>query len=310
MEEQTTMQAIETSIPFYSRLRKWIDENDKSQSFVAKNLGVSTSVLSQYLADKYPGNNVEMDDKVKSFLDLQQKRATRKRIKPPFIKTSVAKRIHETAASVHEDGIMGVIVAKAGFGKTEGLQDYAKKNPDAIYIEIDQGYNSLVFFEEIHKLLFGETGHKDLHEMHVDIIKILKGSGRIIIVDQAEYLPLKALEMLRSIYDKAGIGILLCGLERLLENIRGHRGQFAQLHSRIGIVTKLQPITSEDARLIIQSMLGEKVTAKICDSIYRRSHANTRDMVKMVNAAIRIADINESHINEDVISAAEEMVRV
>jgi DNA transposition AAA+ family ATPase len=291
-------------------LKKWIEDNDKNQAFVAKNIGVSSAVLSQYLGGIYPGDTKGVDTKVKSFLDLQQARAARKKIITPFIETTVARRIRETASIVHEDGIMGVVVSKAGFGKTEALKEYSRKNPDVIYIEIDHGYNSQVLFQELYKHEFGDTGHKDLHDMHTALIDKLRGSGRALIMDQAEYLPLKALELLRSMYDKAGVGILLCGLERLLENIRGHRGQFAQLHSRIGIVAKLSPITLEDARMMVSSMIGTSKAEKTYVSFYKRSFGNARDMVKMVNAAVRIAHINDCHINEDVVAAADEMVRV
>jgi DNA transposition AAA+ family ATPase len=287
-----------------------MDENDKSQAYVAKSLALSGTVLSQYLGGKYPGDNEGIDKQVKAFLDLQQARAERKKIVTPFLETSVARKVHEAASIAHEDGIMVVVVSEAGYGKTEALKEYAKRNPDVIYLEIDLGYNAQVLFQEIHKHEFGDTSHKELHDMHNSIIDKLRGSGRMIIIDQAEYLPHKALEMLRAVYDSAGVGILLCGLPRLLENLRGQRGQYLQLHSRIGAVAKLAPITMDDAKLIITRMLGEKRAEKVYASFYKRANCNARHMVKMVNAAVRIAHVNQCHINEDVVAGAEEMVRV
>jgi DNA transposition AAA+ family ATPase len=291
-------------------LKNWIEDKDKSQSFVAKAIDISSTQLSQYLGGIYKGDNANLDKKVKAFLDLQQARAARKKIVAPFLETTVARRILDIADQVHEDGIMGVVVGPAGYGKSEGLKEFSRRNPDVLYLEIDQGYNALVLFAEIYRSEFGECGHKELHDMHVAIIEKMKGSGRMLIIDQAEYLPLKALEMLRSMYDKAGVGILLCGLERLLENIRGQRGQYAQLHSRIGVVAKLKPITVGDAKLIAQSMIGDKRAEKTFTSFYNRSQGNARELVKLINAAVRIAHINECHINEDVIASAEELVRV
>jgi len=291
-------------------LKKWMDDNDKSQAFIAKALDVSPTLMSQYLGGIYKGDNDNLDKKVKSFLDLQQARKARRKITLPYLETSVARRIDETATMVHEDGIQGILISPPGYGKTMGLQRYRDHHPDVIYLEVDMGYNALVLFQEIHRALFGDTGHKELHNMHVDIINRLRGSGRMIIIDQAEYLPHRALEMLRAVNDNAGVGILLAGLERLRENISGHRGQYAQLRDRIGIVCKLSSITMEDSQLIIQTMLGDKKSEKICSSFYNRSGANARCLVKMVNAAIRIAYKHKCQINEDVVIAAEEAVQV
>ena len=57
------------------------------------------------------------------------------------------------------------------------------------------------------------------------IVKKLKGSGRMIIIDEAEHLPYKALELLRRVHDKAGMGVLLVGLPRLIHKIMEGRGE-------------------------------------------------------------------------------------
>lgn len=57
----------------------------------------------------------------------------------------------------------------------------------------------------------------------------LRDSGRLLMVDEAELLLYRALEVLRRLHDKAGIGIVLAGMPRLLINLKGRRGEFAQL---------------------------------------------------------------------------------
>ena len=59
--------------------------------------------------------------------------------------------------------------------------------------------------------------------MMLDIIDKLKSSGRLIIVDEAEHLPYTSLELLRRIYDKAEVGILLVGMPRLMKNLKGDK---------------------------------------------------------------------------------------
>ena len=82
--------------------------------------------------------------------------------------------------------------------------------------------------------------------MLIDIVNKLKNSGRLIIVDEAENLPYRALELLRRIYDKAKVGILLVGLPKLLTNLKGNKGQYKQLYSRVGVLAELLPIPGND----------------------------------------------------------------
>ena len=53
------------------------------------------------------------------------------------------------------------------------------------------------------------------------------------IIDEAENLPYRALEIARRIHDKTGVGVLLVGRSILLENLKGYNNQYDQLYSRV-----------------------------------------------------------------------------
>ena len=189
----------------------------------------------------------------------------------------------------------------AGLGKTYAVKMYALEHRDVILIETDFGYTPKVLFTEIHKKI-GFDGKGDLHSMLIDIVNKLKNSGRLIIVDEAENLPYRALELLRRIYDKAKVGILLVGLPKLLTNLKGNKGQYKQLYSRVGVVAELMPIADND---ILE--ISSKVTP---DSkyIYPKLSAfcggNTRVLTKLLVRASRIAKLNNTTIDEDVLNSA------
>jgi DNA transposition AAA+ family ATPase len=48
-----------------------------------------------------------------------------------------------------------------------------------------------------------------MHELSEACIAALRDSGRLLMVDEAENLPYRALETLRRIHDKSGIGMVL-----------------------------------------------------------------------------------------------------
>ena len=61
--------------------------------------------------------------------------------------------------------------------------------------------------------------------------------NRLLIVDEAENLPYRALEITRRIHDKTGVGVLLIGRSILLENLKGYNNQYDQLYSRVKYTT-------------------------------------------------------------------------
>ena len=178
---------------------------------------------------------------------------------------------------------------------------YALEHSDVILIETDFGYTPKVLFSEIHKTL-GFEGTGALHNMVIDIVDKLKNSGRLIIVDEAENLPYRALELLRRIYDKARVGILLVGMPKLLKNLQGDKGQYTQLYSRVGVLAELQPIADNDIVAITSKVTPNSV------SIYPKLSAfcggNTRVLTKLLVRASRIAKLNNTAIDEDVLNAA------
>lgn len=279
------------------KLKELIKEKKYSISYVARAINVSTATLHLWLNDNYKGNVEKVTKAVKQFIELESLRNDN--INIPFIATSVAQDVFQIAKTCHVESEIGVCCGDAGLGKTYAVKMYNLEHSDVILIEADLGYTPKVLFSEIHKIL-GFDGLGSIHSMLLDIIDKLKYSGRLIIVDEAEYLPYKALELLRRIYDKAKVGILLVGMPKLLRNLRGAKGQYTQLYSRIAILKELEPINSVDALAILNAVTPQ------ADTIYPKISSyiggNTRVLTKLLVRAIRIAKLNETEIDEDVVN--------
>ena len=147
-----------------------------------------------------------------------------------------------------------------------------------------------------------------MHNTFVECVRRLKGSDRLLIVDEAEQLPYKSLELIRRLHDKAGIGILLVGMPKLLGNLTGIRGEYAQLYSRVGIGARLEPLTEADVQNIIHRRIPE--ASDLWKVFYKETYGNTRRLFKLVIGALRIADLNKVSINVDIIATAGKLLRV
>lgn len=278
------------------QLKTLMNRKKLSFSTVSKALGIARSGLNMWMNGNYPGNTAKIENAVRAFLDREKIREAKYSI--DFIMTSVAKVVFEVAETCHVEGEIGVCYGNAGLGKTSAVKEYARQNTDVILVEADLGYTAKVLFSEIHKKL-GLDGLGNSHKMISEIIDRLKDSGRLIIIDEAEHLPYKSLELLRRVHDKAEVGILLCGMPRLIENIRGKKNQYAQLYSRVGIAKRLNMLNLNDAKLIIGNVLPEN--EHLAEDFFKFCLGNTRILSKLIMRSINMAEINSEPLNREII---------
>jgi len=274
-------------------------EKKYSLAYMARAMNISSATLHLWLNNNYAGNVKKIDDAVSNFIQIEKLRNGR--IRPDFVQTSIVDDVFEVAKTCHVENEIGVCCGNAGLGKTFAVKKYAIDNPDVILIEADLGYTPRVLFSEIHKKL-GYDGCGTIHAMFTDIIDKLKSSGRLIIIDEAEHLPYKSLELLRRIYDKAQVGILLVGMPRLIMNLKGEKRQYAQLYSRVGIAVRLNPLTKEDITAIISSVIPDNTS--IYPALSEYSAGNTRVLTKLLVRAVRIARLNNMEVDNEVIQAS------
>jgi len=293
---------------FAEQVKSFLEDREWSMSTLARSAGISKATLSQYMSASYPGDV----DKIRTKLSGVMTRENDKLSEPVrvmgFVETSVSTRVFKIAHSCHIYCEIGVCYSAAGLGKTESVREYARQNPDVILIEADPGYTAKILFQELRDSV-GGSSRTNLHDIFVDCCQRLKNSGRLLIIDEAEQLPYKALEMLRRLHDKTGIGILLVGMPRLISNLSGMKGEYAQLYSRVGIATKLLPITEKDASNIIDVMLPG-CSDKIKGAFYKEVAGNTRRLCKMITRSQAIAHKNKMDVSEDVIRRAAGLVKL
>ena len=280
-------------------LKALIKNKKYTMSYVAKAINISNAALHLWLNNNYKGNVQKINYAVANFIEIEKLRENK--ITIDFVKTSVVSNIFDIAKICHVENEIGVCYGSAGLGKTYAVKKYAIDNPDIILVEADLGYTPKVLFSEIHKKL-GFDGFGTIHGMFLNIIDKLKSSGRLIIVDEAEHLPYKSLELLRRVYDKANVGILLVGMPRLIMNLKGEQRQYAQLYSRVGIAKQLTSLTEEDKKSIISSVIPNY--SSVYSLLSKYSCGNTRVLTKILVRALRIAQINNTDVDEDTLQAS------
>lgn len=288
-------------------LQNYISGRGISQSTVARGIGRSTATINQYLQGKYNGDVETLDKLAAAWLQTQQERENDTRTQLNYTYTATAQRLEEVLRLAHVEGETVVIYGQAGLGKTSALEAYVKRNPDAIMIDSDPSYSAKVLLSSM-AIALGVESRGSLHQLIEELIKKLKNSGRIILVDEAENLPLRALECLRRIHDKTGVGLVLAGMPRLLVNLRGSKGELKQLYSRVAFKFDLGNTipNTELSEIINQSLMG--IESETVNELVIASKGNTRRLAKLIRGVTRMAKVNNRELDANMVREFEKML--
>lgn len=291
-----------------TQLKDVMERRGYSQTQVARAIGRSVAVVNQFLQNKYTGDMADIQERITSFINREQEKEKNRRIQAHFVTTEMAAKGLEVLAYAHQECEICVLYGAAGLGKTMLLSEYAARNKDALLIEADPGYTARTILEELSRLL-GVKARGNIHELIDACVRELHGSGRLLMVDEAELLPYRALEVLRRLHDKAGIGVVLAGMPRLLINLKGRRGEFAQLYSRVALALNLgDTLSRDDFNQIAADMMPESDNPDIGDALYARSMGNARRLFKLARGVYRICDISQAPVSVGAIDKFAEML--
>lgn len=249
--------------PLTQRVAQELAESGLSQIKAAREAGISPAALSQWLQGKYAGNSESVAETLQMWLDTRRTRKATTATLPPaptYLDTPTGRKILSVLSFVQLASDMGVIVGPAGTGKTTTETHYAQTHSNAWVVCMSPDCAGVVpALEEIAFAL----GMRDLPggaaRLRREIVARLRGTAGLLIIDEAQHLSTKALEELRTIYDRTceaaptGVGLVLCGNETVYGRLTGGKRaeHFAQLFSRIGKRLKVSSPTAGDVGAIM-----------------------------------------------------------
>lgn len=221
------------------------------QATVARESGVSSAVLSRFVAGRYDGDNQAAAAKLFAWAESLAQRDT---MPAPlmrshgFVNTTASQRIITGLRFAQITGDLVTVYGEPGVGKTISLENYQRTASNVWLATMSPDTSSKAPMLQELGLSLGMTLSGGAAAMRRKIVARVRDTEGLIIVDEAQHLDGKSLDELRSIYDKARIGMVLCGNPQL--KVRAETLQ--QINSRVGKNVKIGRPPKPDVALLMQ----------------------------------------------------------
>jgi DNA transposition AAA+ family ATPase len=197
------------------------------------------------------------------------------------------KSVMRERARYREQGILGLI-GVSGIGKTTAIRHIAKTRPGVIVVEAYQGMTKKAFIQVIAKQC-GAIPSGGFTELFHGVVEALRDSERLIIVDEAEHLPVQALDAARRIHDFTRCGVLMVGLPRFYELLANRQRDYGYIYNRTGLPVRLKKLNEDDVRMLVDTVVPcngySELLVQACRGV-------ARDLKTIVFEALRVADEN------------------
>lgn len=302
------------------RLDSFLKNNaDASNNSVGREIGYSSSLVSQFCNSKYPTPSTEAKfaEKVESYLNSIA--ATGNAVSTghlAFAMTTAAQTIFKIAHYASSKHKIGVIVGVPGCGKTISVKEFVKRNPNNVLVEVTPFVTKRSFLRSVCMSLkipvYNVRHDKEIaipsDELFNEIIKVLNGTNRSLIADEGENLTTGCLEIIRRVHDFTGVGVLLSGTEKLLDRLQGIRRELKQLYSRVGIAEEISLLKTDDVKAILQVNFPEGL--KYTQTFLQLSKNNGRILEHLIDLVKLTVNENDNELSVEIIDeAADSLIR-
>jgi DNA transposition AAA+ family ATPase len=291
------------------QLQVYIEEKGVSAAKIAKAIGVHESALSSFRSMSYKGDVSSLAKRIIDFLAIEGERKSGIKIDLKPVRTQQTDMVVTVCKMCHEYGEMGFIFGDAGVGKSTGLKMYkAKYDSQVILVSAYAGITPDDLLFDVLEAMKAESGGGENRKMR-EVIRLLKDTGKLLIIDEAQHCSNKAIEKIRAVWDSAQTGIVLCGNNVTVKTMRGGREKlyFAHVVSRFAFRVEItSKVLREDLNAILENA-GVKITQEIRNYLFKRASSDGcyREMMHYFRKALIFAASENRDITMEDIHVTE-----
>jgi hypothetical protein len=240
-----------------AEVRQIIETEGVTQAVIAEEAGIKYGTFTPWLGGTYKGDNSAFALKVRRWLETRKERSRTHTVlpsAPKFVLTPTAGKIIDVLGYAQSAPDFAVVVGGAGIGKTSAIEAYAERSSNVFVVTAEP---CLASPNNMLSALADAVTVNEKRSVYLSraIANKLRNAAALIVIDEAQHLSSAALDQLRTIHDKAGVGVVVAGNESVYSRLQGaeRNAQFAQLYSRVGMRMTQQKARARDICALIEA---------------------------------------------------------
>lgn len=286
------------------KIVEWLNLHKKTKKWLAAAASVNRTTAELIIKGTYDGR---VGTYLKKLSDAIRHIDARKSIKDtPFIPSSVSRLVFASCNRGRKYKSFAILTADVGTGKTRALMEYVADNANTVLVQADPQMSPTSLMDDLIEALGIDIAgwYATREKKFKAIVKHLTGKDVLIILDEAETVNNNTLHHLRRIRDKAEIGIVLTGTNRLYELVSPKGGQFDQIRSRTCYWPKpIRGITREDCDAVALASFEDQgeVDDATLSALWHHSQGSMRMLVEDLIPAIRDYGLKNYELSADLV---------
>ena len=181
-----------------------------------------------------------------------------------------------------------LVTGSAGRGKTYAAKRFCLDNQDAVYVLYVDGFSQTMLIREICEALTG-LRHRTFERCLMEIKQAASARRRLVIIDEADKMPVPFLEMLRALNEAAGLPLALVGEDRLHSKMAA----IPRLRSRIrNPYISFNAIDPSEVMIYYQTAAGIDVDPSAVNYLWQKAKGDFRTIANDAFAAVEMMKAN------------------
>jgi DNA transposition AAA+ family ATPase len=289
---------------------------------LAKAIGIAPSTMGVFGSGNYPVDSARhLVERVEAYLQLLEERRALI-TQPAFVLTSITRRIYSLIKQCVLLSKIGVIACESGTGKSRSLEEYHATHVNSVLLRANRTFHPTVahtasasspfttLFQVAKALGCSNLSSSRAQTLLYDaIIAAARGSNKVLIIDEAHFLPAEALDVIRTINEDAHIPIILAGHVGLYDRApRDAESAIAYRSRALRERIKTSSIRQSDVDLIATQIVGVDVANDAQKVLLReaQSSGGLRRLVTILQVAQTYRRGDEVVSKAHVLKAIEE----
>lgn len=211
-------------------------EKRLSQNAVGQLIGVSGATLSQIKNGNYNADPQKIFKTLENYFEVKEKaKLTYSELN--YAPTSISEQICDIIAICHAKGGLSIVTGEAGIGKTKAISKYVADHPtNSFTITMNPCFTGVKTLLSIIAEKIGCECSHSIAQLY-NSIKNKLSDGMILIIDEAQHMTLKDIDVVRSFSDyfasiNQTFGICFIGNPETVYKMGAKKAGFSQITNR------------------------------------------------------------------------------